>query len=202
MKRYLTSGEIAEHLGISRVTAYLWIRDGKLKAHRTIGGRYRVAPDDFARFLKSSGMTHLLPRGAAGFVSFRVLIVDDDGRVVEVLQRHIASVDPRVETLGVTSGFEAGRQMAVFKPDVVLLDLRMPDLDGFDVCRAIKADPATRHVTVIAMTGFPGERDVRRIMDAGAETCLAKPDIYREAKRIVGKLARERFAAAAPGGRQ
>lgn len=146
-------------------------------------------------------MSHILPRVAAGSTSFRVLIVDDDGRVVELLQRHLAAVDPRIETLGVTSGFEAGRQLVEFKPDTVLLDLRMPGVDGLDICRAIKADPATRHVTVIAMTGFPDEREVRRIRDAGAVTCLMKPDIYGEARKMVGRLCRERFAAGTSVGR-
>ena len=72
-------------------------------------------------------------------------------------------------------GFEAGRLTATFRPDVVLLDLRMPGRDGFQVCRTIKADPATSHTLVIAMTGFYSPETEARILECGAVRCFAKP---------------------------
>ena len=62
-----------------------------------------------------------------------------------------------------------------FKPDTVLLDLRMPGLDGFAVCRQLKTSPATAHIRVIAMTGYAPLESRAAIVEAGAEVCLAKP---------------------------
>ncbi|MCK5092197.1 MAG: response regulator, partial [Gammaproteobacteria bacterium] len=60
-------------------------------------------------------------------------------------------------------------------PNIVLLDLMMPGLDGFEVCRQLKDNPATSAIRVIAMTGYRTEENVKRIIEAGAEECLVKP---------------------------
>ncbi|MBN2295699.1 MAG: response regulator, partial [Pirellulales bacterium] len=60
-------------------------------------------------------------------------------------------------------------------PDVVILDLRMPGMDGYEVCRMIKAQDSTRHAEVIAITAFPSPESEQRIIDCGARVCLAKP---------------------------
>ena len=73
------------------------------------------------------------------------------------------------------STIEAGRLVATFKPDVVLLDLRMPGMDGFQVCRTVKADPETSNTVVIAMTGYYTPETEARILECGAMRCIAKP---------------------------
>jgi CheY-like chemotaxis protein len=72
-------------------------------------------------------------------------------------------------------GFEAGRLVATFRPDVVLLDLRMPGMDGFQVCRTIKADPETSSTIVISMTGYHTPETEAKILECGAIRCFAKP---------------------------
>ena len=72
-------------------------------------------------------------------------------------------------------GFEAGRLVATCRPEVVLLDLKMPGLDGFQVCRTIKADPDTSSTVVIAMTGYHSPETEARILECGAIRCFSKP---------------------------
>ena len=72
-------------------------------------------------------------------------------------------------------GFKAGQIVATMHPDVVILDLRMPGMDGFEVCRAIKAQEETRHAVVLAMTAFPSEESEEHIRECGAEAYFAKP---------------------------
>jgi DNA-binding response OmpR family regulator len=74
-----------------------------------------------------------------------------------------------------SDGFEAGRLVATFRPDIVLLDLKMPGLDGFQICRTIKADPDTSRTVVIAMTGYFSPETETRILECGAVRCFAKP---------------------------
>ncbi len=65
--------------------------------------------------------------------------------------------------------------VATLKPDVVVLDLRMPGMDGYEVCRMIKSQDATRHVEVIAMTAYPSPESHQQITECGARVCIGKP---------------------------
>jgi CheY-like chemotaxis protein len=105
-----------------------------------------------------------------------VLVVDDEASIREVIAASLASrATQPYEVMTAADGFEAGRLVATFRPDVVLLDLRMPGLDGFHVCRTIKADPETSSTIVIALTGYHTPETEARIVECGAVRCLAKP---------------------------
>jgi DNA-binding response OmpR family regulator len=105
----------------------------------------------------------------------KVLVVDDEASIRDMLAEHLTTRPKPYEVMTAADGFEAGRLVATFKPDVVLLDLRMPGLDGFQICRTIKADPDTSNTVVIAMTGFYSPETEARILECGAIRCLAKP---------------------------
>ena len=103
----------------------------------------------------------------------RILVVDDNEVNVELLVAMLASEHYLVRTA--FDGFEALAKIAAEKPDIVLLDVMMPELDGFEVCRCIKADPATAHIPVIMVTALSGVDDLVRGFDAGADDFVIKP---------------------------
>jgi CheY-like chemotaxis protein len=105
----------------------------------------------------------------------RVLVVDDEAAIRDVISENLANRTNPYEVSTAADGFEAGRLVATFRPDVVLLDLRMPGLDGFQVCRTIKGDAETASTIVIAMTGYSTPETEARILECGAVRCLAKP---------------------------
>src|SRR6202040_4376744 len=105
----------------------------------------------------------------------RVLIVDDDPNVGRLIAGLILDRDARVETEIARDGFEAGVKVESFRPHALLLDLMMPGMDGFEVCRRLRGRPTLNHVRIVAMTGFPSPENVERIMTAGADACLPKP---------------------------
>lgn len=110
----------------------------------------------------------------------RILIVDDDSSILQFLTALISSEGYEIDLAG--DGFEAGIKIATFSPDVVILDLVMPSMDGFEVCRMIKNDPSTEHIKVLALTGFEKEDTQDEIMKAGADAFMTKPvaiDIFR-----------------------
>jgi CheY-like chemotaxis protein len=72
-----------------------------------------------------------------------------------------------------------------FRPHALLLDLMMPGMDGFEVCRRLRARPTLNHVRIVAMTGFPSPDNVERIMAAGADACLPKP---LDTERLLAEL--------------
>jgi CheY-like chemotaxis protein len=111
----------------------------------------------------------------AGSGKLRVLVVDDEVAIRDALSAHLSVRTPSYEVMTASDGFEAGRLVATFRPDVVLLDLRMPGMDGFQVCRTIKADPETSSTVVIAMTGYHTPETEAKTLECGAVRCFAKP---------------------------
>ncbi|HMM77713.1 MAG TPA: response regulator [Gammaproteobacteria bacterium] len=170
-KPYLTPTEVASMLMVSPITVRQWAAKGLLKAELTLGGHRRFMRHEIERFAREHGLT--LQR-EDGDERTRLLIVDDDPQLVRLVTAALED-RPELTIETATDGFEAGLKVQQFHPDVLLIDLMMPGLDGFEVCRRLKADPQTRGIRVIAMTGYASPENAARALDAGAEHCLAKP---------------------------
>lgn len=107
----------------------------------------------------------------------RLLFVDDDPILREFASVHLASEHMRLETAA--DGAEGLAAIAADKPDLVLLDLDMPNVDGFEVLRRLRADPATEHLPVIVVTGREDTAAIDRAFDVGATSFIAKPINWR-----------------------
>lgn len=169
--RYLSPNQVADLLKVSPITVRHWASIGKLRCVNTPGGHRRFHPADVEHFARDHGV-NLSHDEAEGL---RVLIVDDNRDMSAYLAELLTTQDQDIAVAVANDGFEAGENIHIFKPSVVLLDLMMPGLDGFDTCRRIKQSESTRQLRIIAMTGYPSEENIRRILAAGAEICLAKP---------------------------
>jgi two-component system, cell cycle response regulator len=110
-------------------------------------------------------------------MSAHILVVDDVPLNVEVLVAMLARDYAVVSTAA--DGFEALAKIEAEKPDIVLLDVMMPGLDGFDTCRRIKADPATAHIPVVMVTALSAVDDLVKGFAAGADDFLTKPVNFR-----------------------
>ncbi len=103
----------------------------------------------------------------------RVLIVDDIPTNVRLLEARLAA--EYFDVIGATSGQQALEICARGEVDIVLLDVMMPEMDGFEVCRRLKADPATHHLPVVMITALDQVSDRVAGLDAGADDFLNKP---------------------------
>ena len=164
----LKPNEVAKMLHVSPVTVRQWAATNKLPCKQTPGGHRRFAIDDVREFLEQQSVT-------SDQDSITILIIDDDRMHYQFLEEAIKHLLPHVSTAVASNGFEAGDLLHKSKPDVVLLDIIMPGIDGFAVCQRIKSSSMTCHIPVIAMTGYPSDENIQRIIAAGAETCLRKP---------------------------
>ena len=106
-------------------------------------------------------------------MSPRILVVDNDEMSVELLVALLADDYPLISTAA--DGFEALAKVEPERPDLVLLDIMMQDLDGFEVCRRIKANPATAHIRVLMVTALNTVDDLVRGFEAGANDFITKP---------------------------
>jgi excisionase family DNA binding protein len=169
--KYLTPNQVADLLMVKPITVRKWAQNGELKAALTPGGHRRFLPDDVNDFLAQRKKSNRPKKSN----SPKILIVDDDAQVSSYLSDFLALDFPNYTTEIAMNGYEAGFKILDFNPSLVLLDLMMPGIDGYQVCEQIKSNPNTRHIRVIAMTGFSSEDNIERIKNAGAEYCLQKP---------------------------
>ncbi len=170
----LKVGDAAKHCRVSRFTVLKWVRDGKLKSFTTPGGHHRIERKDLIEFLKKYGLP--IPPALQDDRPPRVLIVDDEASVTDFLSRALTQdTSSKYEVFTTQSGYDACIMVGEKQPDLVVLDIKMPGIDGIEVCRRIKANPATRAAQIVAVTGYPSEENVKAVREAGARLCLPKP---------------------------
>ena len=103
----------------------------------------------------------------------KILIVDDDLNIQKLLTKMLSRYQYQAEAA--SDGFEAGLKVMEFKPDLIILDLFMPRMSGFEMCKRIKKNSATSDIKILIITGYDTEENKNRIMEAGADDYLAKP---------------------------
>lgn len=103
----------------------------------------------------------------------RILIADDNGPNVELLEAYLSGLD--VEIAVAVDGRDTLDKVASFQPDLILLDVMMPKLSGFEVCEQLKADPATRGIMILMVTALNELGDIERAVEAGTDDFLSKP---------------------------
>ncbi|HSF29689.1 MAG TPA: response regulator [Candidatus Tectomicrobia bacterium] len=182
-QRFLTTGEIARYCAVSHLTVTNWIRAGKLSASRTPGGHNRIRREDLLRFLIEHNFP--VPRELAK-EGKQILVVDDQRPLAEIMAHALQEDGYQVSVA--FDGYEAGVKMATLQPDLLVIDLIMPGLDGFSICQRIKANSAGKRTKIIAMTGFVQEGNLAKAIDCGADLCLEKPFQLKTLKGMVAKL--------------
>jgi len=163
--------DIAKMLEVVPGTVAKWIDNGKLKAFNTLGGHRRVSQTDLLAFLKENSMP--VPAALADASGKKkILIVEDDEKFLKLVVKAFKTLKD-YELFTATDGFQAGQLVEGHKPDLVVLDIMLPDINGFKVCELIKAK--NKKIRVIAITGYNSEDIKKKILDAGADTYLIKP---------------------------
>lgn len=171
MKTVFTTGEAAKICKVSQQTVIRCFDSGQLKGFRVPGSRFRRIPrDSLYRFMKENG----IPTDALESGRRRLLIVDDDQAVVDLIVE-VLEADNRFEYKAVNNGFAAGKLAAEYHPDLIILDVMLPDINGINVCRLIRSDPTMADIKIICISGMVEEEKIAELRDAGADDFLHKP---------------------------
>ena len=120
----------------------------------------------------------------------RILIADDNPQGVELLEAYLADSNCDIQTAH--DGEETLQKVRDWQPDLVLLDIMMPKTSGFEVCKRLKADAATRDIAVLMITALDQPADVERAVDAGTDEFLTKPINNTDLLRRVNALLESR----------
>lgn len=191
IKTVFTTGEAAKICKVSQQTIIRCFDSGGLKGFRVPGSRFRRIPrEHLYAFMKENN----IPTDALESGKRKVLVVDDDRDLVELLV-DVLERDGRFETRSVNNGFEAGMTVKDYRPDLIILDVMLPDINGKDVCVRVRNDKSLEAVKIICVSGMVEEDKIEELYRAGANEFLAKPfETERLLERICALLEIETFA--------
>lgn len=181
MKTVYTTGEAAKICKVSQQTIIRCFDSGQLRGFRVPGSRFRRIPREaLYRFMKENS----IPTDALESGKRRILIVDDDQAVVDLIS-DVLSNDARFETRVENNGFGAGMQAKEYHPDLIILDVMLPDINGQAVCELIRKDPTMSDIKIICISGMIEEDKIEELKTSGANDFLNKPlDIDELLRRI------------------
>jgi CheY-like chemotaxis protein len=173
MKKTYSTLDISRICHVDPVTIARWCDNGDIKCFRTPGGHRRVMHLDLIAFLRAQKIP--MPQGLEGDGPMRVLIVDDDPDFVKTTRLQFREALPESVIESAEDGVEALLKIGADRPDVVLLDLLLPKMDGVEVCRRIKSNPKTAQVQIVAVTASTDKKRSEAALKAGVAACLVKP---------------------------
>jgi excisionase family DNA binding protein len=184
-KSIYTTHEVSRLLHVNPRSVINWIEQSLLPSYRTPGGHRRIRRDDLLAFLRK----HQIPTPESLVEGkFNVLIVDDEREIVDLIKTFLSrqgGYDVTSASDGITALLEVGR----LKPDLLILDIMIPGVDGIEVCRRIKEDATNRSIIIAVSGNAEHENDIIR---AGADVFMVKPlDLERlqsEARRLLRVL--------------
>ena len=172
VQKPLSTRQVAQYCQVNFKTVLKWIEEGRLKAYKLPdSGVNKIQVADLLDFFKRFDFPVPAELKAGGIP--RILIVDDESDAVDTLRRLLRASDFEIDEAH--DGFEAGRKVESFRPDIILLDLKMPGMSGYDVLREIKQNENTRHIRIIILSGYVDAGQNGLLIKAGAEGILEKP---------------------------
>lgn len=184
-KAVFTTGEVARVCNISQQTVIRCFDTGRLQGFRVPGSRFRRIPrEQLLLFMRENG----IPLGNLDRTIKRVLVIDDDQAIVDMLI-DLLSRDGRFEVRSGSTGFDAGLLARDFLPDVMLLDFKLPDINGTVVCRSVRRTPELKHTKIIMISGVADRDEIDELMSAGADAFIKKPfdigDVLQRIRELV-----------------
>ena len=170
-KTVFTTGEAAKVCKVSQQTIIRCFDNGSLKGFRVPGSRFRRIPrDQLYSFMKENG----IPTEALESGKRKLLIVDDDEELVE-LMTDVFARDGRFDIKSANNGFGAGMLVKEFRPDLVILDVMLPDINGKEVCQRVRSDASMKTVKIICISGMVEQDKIADLRAAGADDFMNKP---------------------------
>jgi len=190
MNGILTVFQASKYCNVSPKTIINWIEAGHIEAYKTVGGHRRIKKTNLEAFMRKQGMP--IPEREINSERKRVLIVDDDPIIVETLVQALEEEDYNYEIISASDGFEAGLQVNHFRPHLMILDIMMPDIKGYEVCKKIKSNEETKDMKIIVLSAYLDDDKFKKMKEYGADLCFSKPlplpRLREEVAKILGLL--------------
>ena len=186
MEDIFTVYQASRYCNVSPKTIINWTEAGHIDAYRTVGGHRRIKQSHLEDFMRKQGIP--IPEEEPLGERKRILIVDDDPIIVETIVLALEEDEHDYEIISAADGFEAGLQVNHFKPHLLILDIMMPDIKGFEVCKRIKSDQKTKETKIIVLSAYLDEEKFKKMKENGADLCFSKPLPLPQLKKEVAQL--------------
>lgn len=170
-----TTFQISKFCNVNHRTVLTWIKKNKLKAFKTPGGHSRIRETDLLTFFDEFNIP--VP-GELRAAKDHILLVDDEENILNLIEEAIKSIpelEGKVTITKCSNGIDALMMIGKEQPNLVFLDICMPYLDGYEVCKRVRSNPDTKDIEIVAISGKLAPEAESKVIAAGADDFIAKP---------------------------
>lgn len=185
MKQSFSTSEVAKYCHVTPDTIRKWAEAGRIHVFKTPGGHRRIRHEDLIQFLHENKIPVHADLRDAGT---KILVADEEKSVISVIQRFLERSHNSFQVTVAMDGFDAGQQMALFRPDVLFMDLHMPGFSGASIVTRIKGNPEYANSQVIALVDSEDRQLGEAAVENGAALCLRKPFTPDDLRRALAKV--------------
>ena len=172
-KKYLSTGDIASYCEVNVTTVKRWIREGHLKGFQTPMGHFKVVKTDFIKFLKENQMP--VDKSILGSTELKVLVIDDDPGMVKTIVMTLESLNYDLKVDTATDGYDGLMKIGNAVPNLLILDLNMPRIDGYEVIKRVKNTEDYKSAEIMVVSSTLNEETEKKLIDIGVSKYLKKP---------------------------
>ncbi len=167
-KEIFSTGELAALCHLTKHTIISAIEKGELIASRTPGGHNRIRRAEALDFMRRY---NILP----GVARKKILVVDDEPFIRDVIEGFFLGQSGKYHVLMAATGYEAGKLAEREKPDLILLDIKLPDIDGREVCSHIREEEYGKSCRILAVTAMQNQDELAELAQVGIDDYITKP---------------------------
>jgi excisionase family DNA binding protein len=171
-RSFYTTFEISEICGVNPTTVQNWVKGKRLKAFQTPGGHRRVRHEDLVDFMAKFKMPVPFELTQS---SPLIMLVDDEASILDILENLMHTSEKAIRIVKAQSGIEALLMIGETKPELLILDIMMPGMNGFEVCKKLKTNLNTQNIKIAAISGDHNPLVRERILNSGADIFFTKP---------------------------
>ncbi|MBN1621970.1 MAG: response regulator [Endomicrobiales bacterium] len=180
--------EIAKICNVTPSTVGNWIEKGLIPTFTTGGGHRRVWAMDLLNFLRQHNIP--VPDKLKDIAGLDVLVVDDENQVRRLIKRALMKNFSDIVIHEAVDGFEAGQKITQLIPVLVVLDIKLPGIDGFKVCEIIRSDERLKNTKILAISGYNIDEYEKKAIESGADEFIGKPfdmeKFLEKTKKLIG----------------
>lgn len=194
-----SSFQIGKMLNVSRQAVNQWIDKGYIQSYRTPGGHRRVRRADLMNFLKERNIPvpEVLLKSFSdnGHVRSRIMVIDDDQDYLALIQQAIITQLPKADVMLFSNGYDALMALGANPPDLLVLDLKMPNIDGFEICARLKSNARTQMLPIFVVSALDGGELRQRLESLGVTAFCTKSSSVLEIGTRIADLVRTRLSS-------
>ena len=175
--KFLSVKQVAEYLEVSKQAVDKWINAGEFKVFRLPSGRIKILRSDFLDYIKTHEL--YLDKEFFNIGSNKIVVIDDNESIHSLFQKFFEEVNSDLEVKYAADGMSGLLLLGASKPDIVILDIEMPGMNGIDLCKKILADDSLAGIDIVVISGYLSkyEKELKKI---GLETFIEKPFTFKD----------------------